>query len=258
MKLLTPVLLACLIIVAGPSSSQTVPSSTLVNLDTPSVEKHGSLSGRLDLRAFSGDEDIVYTSLSLSLGLGNGLEGILRGTFGERKSLVAGGGTIGHGGNDFEALLKVGARGRSGLAGLIGASIPDTPAQSGNASLTLGGTASTVIGKGSSVYLNPRAIFIKDNTIVGIGIGARLRLSDSIVLVGDYTPIISGDNTLDTGSGALKRRDFYGAALRFTTHKGDLSIDLGYTNAAGSTTGFSMTPGLGGSSAIYFALTARH
>ena len=258
MKLLIPVMLAWLILAATPISAQTASGSTLVNLDTPSVEKRGSLSGRIDLRAFSGDEDIVYTSLSLNLGLGKELECILRGTFGERKKLMAGGGTIAHGGNDFEALLKVGARGRSGLAGLIGVSIPNTPAQSGNASLTLGGTASTDIGKGSSLYFNPRAIFVKDNTIVGIGLGARVRLSDSLVLVGDYTPIISGDNTLDTGTGALKKRDVYGVALRFTTHQGSLSIDVGYTNAVGSTTGFSMTPGLGGSGAIYFALTARH
>ena len=53
------------------------------------------------------------------------------------------------------------------------------------------------------------------------------------------------------------RRDVYGAAVRFGAADGRWNVDLGYANGTGSTTGFSLTPGLGGSGAFYIAFTAR-
>src|SRR5688572_30071806 len=40
----------------------------LVNLDVPAVRPQGALAARLEVRAFRGEEDLVYTGLSLDYG----------------------------------------------------------------------------------------------------------------------------------------------------------------------------------------------
>jgi hypothetical protein len=84
-----------------------------------------------------------------------------------------------------------------------------------------------------------------------------VNLGGRVSLVGDYTPLLSGDNTRDTITGGLMRRDVYGVAIRFETADERFLLDLGYTNGVGSTTGFSLTPGLGGSGAFYLSVRAR-
>lgn len=242
---------------AQPSSEQ------LIHLDTPGVLDKGQVRGRIDLRALGGDEDLVYTSLVVHLGVGRGWEGILRGSFADRKTLaLPGGGGIRHGGSDVELLAKYALKLAEGVdpqriatSGLIGVAFPSTPAL-GDAHLTLGLSAESPMGNGSAIFINPRAAFIANNTIIGIGVGARVRIGNRLSIVGDYTPIVSGDNTRDTTTGATKRRDVYGVAVRFSS--GDrISVDLGYANGVGSTTGFGLTSGLGGCGAFYIALTAR-
>jgi len=256
---------ACGATAASAQTQTTLPlSERLINLDTPGVLNKGVFDGRVDVRAFGGAEGLVYTSLGAGVGFGKGWEGVLRGAFAGRKTLaLPGGGGIRHGGSDIELLAKYAPRSTFdiashpvSLAGLIGVSFPSTPSVS-DAHLTLGLSAGASVGNGSEIYVNPRAVLIADNTIFGLGLGARVRLRDQLALIGDYTPILSGDNTRDTTTGAAMSRNVYGAAVRYLSTNDHYSLDLGYTNGAGSTTGFALTPGLGGSGAFYIALTAR-
>ena len=247
-----------------PCFAQTPPGElprdpTLVNLDTPATLDKGLSATRLDVRVFGGDEGLTYASLGLHYGLGSGAEAIVRGSFAgrDRFALSSGGGAIRHGGTDVELVAKYRLPGSANIAGLVGVGLPVTPAQN-DVYLTLGLAVAARLGNGSAVYLNPRAVFIEDNPIVGIGLGARLRIGDRMSLLGDYTAVVDGDNTRDTTTGARKRHDVYGIALRVTPPNRALVFDIGYTNGTGATTGFGLTPGLGGGSgALYVSLASR-
>ena len=258
MKQFVPILISGLWLAAPIALAQhTVGDPTLVNLDTPTVLERGSLIARIELRPFGGDEDLLYTSLGLNLGLGGRMEGVLRGSFAPRRDFaLPSSGAIRHGGNDVELALKMRLGESERCAGLIGVAFAGTPAQS-EAFLTMGAMAA-MEDDSATYYLNPRAVFIEGNTLVGIGLGARARLAPKVHLVVDFTPLVSGENTIDTTSGARSRRHIYGLAVRFTTGRtDDVTIDIGYTNGTGSTTGFGLTPGLGGSGAFTFALSVR-
>lgn len=234
----------------------------LVTLETPETVARHEFSPHVDVRFFDSPESITYESLSFRYGLASNLEVGIRGTNGTTHQLsLPAGGSILYGGRDVEIFGKYALGTMHGLrVGVMGGvSSPDTPAQN-QATGTAGLMASMGFGGKATVYLNPRAVFIDHNTIVGIGGGASYAFSDHVALVGDYTGIVSGDNTRDTSTGALKRRDVWGVALRFsspTSGNGRLDLDLGYTNATGTTTGFSLRPGLGESSAFFVALRVR-
>jgi hypothetical protein len=233
----------------------------LVNLEGPSVAEPRTVAGHVDARFFNHPEGITYTSLSIRYGLFHHLEVGLRGATGATQALLLpGGGSILHGGQDAELYGKydVGSFGNVRLAISGGVSSPDTPAQSQGVA-TASGSASIKLHDRVTAYLNPRAVFIEDNTIVGVGAGASIRVSDHVHIVGDWTTIVSGENTRDTITGARKRGNVWGAALRFSspTDNGHVDFDIGYGNGTGSTTGFSLTPGLGNSAGFYFALHAR-
>ena len=87
--------------------------------------------------------------------------------------------------------------------------------------------------------------------------GRDYQIVKGVSVVGDYTAILSGQNTRDTVTGSGMSRDVFGAALRLSSGSGAYTLDIGYTNGTGSTTAFGLTPGLGGSSAVYAALTVR-
>ena len=250
------VVLSAVPIHAQTSDSGAIPKDVkLVHLDTPITTAAGQWAGYFDVRSFAGNEDLVYATVGLHAGVGRNWELILRGAFADRKDFALGGGnSIRHGGNDLELAAKYG--GQHGIGGLIGVSFPGTPAQNTGA-MTLGAMAATGAGRSATVYINPRAVFLDNNTICGIGIGARAKLSSSLSVIGDWTPIVSGDNTRDTTSGARRRSDLYGIAVRYTSTNGQFAFDLGYANGTGSTTGFGLTPGLGGDGAFYFSITAR-
>lgn len=237
--------------------------ANLVSLDTPAVLEPGRSSGRLNVRWFSGDENLAYTSLGLRYGLREGWEALLRGSFAPRRSFaLPGGGAIRHGGSDVEIAAKFRPAEQPGArftyAGLIGLSLASTPAQK-DPFVTLGAAAAFPLGERGTAYLNPRAVFIEDNTLIGIGIGAHARLSERTAVFGEYTPLIAGDNTRDTVTGRPRRRDLYGLGLRFTAAPGAgtghaWEVEVGFTNGTGLTTGFGLTPGLGGSGAFYASL----
>jgi hypothetical protein len=257
-----------LLLMAIPAYAQDAPSddsainSRLVNLDVPGTTPLGMVAARVDIRSLRHLESQDYTSLTVRYGLTNNIELGFRGvTAGIRALPIAGGANILHGGRDAEFYAKVNAGmfGPAQLSLLGGISFPKTPAQS-QGTATLSGSASIRLHDRLSVFLNPRAVFIEDNTIIGVGIGASARVADNLHVIGDWTAMVSGDNTRDTTTGARKKRDVWGGAIRWSSAGTGphFDFDLGYGNAIGSTTGFSLTPGLGGSAGFYFALTARH
>jgi hypothetical protein len=235
-------------------------SGRLATLETPGTVSSRQLEPAASVRFFNQPEGITYAGLSLRYGLRPNLEVGLRAETGATRSLATSGGTLRYGGQDVELFAKYDHGSYAGmrLGGLVGVSVPNTPAQN-QAALTLGASATGSVARNLDLTLNPRAVFLDDNTIVGVGIGGVYRVTDKIHVVGDWTGIVSGDNTRSVVTGARKRGDLWGAALRLTAPSGTdrVELDLGYTNATGGTTGFSLTPGLGDSAAFYVALRVR-
>jgi hypothetical protein len=265
MNLLKGVLAAALLVSVARSMAQTPPPSTLpsrfVNLDTPAITPRGALGGRAEARFLNSPEDVAYTSVGVRYGLFDRMEIGVRAVTGATRRLAIPAGTISYGGQDVELYGKVGASltDRVSIAGLLGVAFPATPAQN-QAILTLGASGSFQAHDRIVFVLNPRAMFQEDNITIGVGVGASARLGQGLALIGDWTFIAAGNNTRSTSTGAMIRRNVWGAALQWssTTPEGlAVSLDLGYGNALGLTTGFSLTPGLGRSDGLYLALVAR-
>src|SRR5207249_8439349 len=141
MKLLIPMMPLVLIsgrVHAQPTAeTHSEAASQLVNLEATQVMERGASGGRIDVRAFGGREALAYTSVGARIGVGSGWEGVIRGSFADRKTLaLASGATIRHGGSDVEVVAKRSSeaiRSRSiSVAGLAGLSFPGTPAQKGS------------------------------------------------------------------------------------------------------------------------------
>lgn len=213
------------------------------------------MNGRFDIRLFRGDENLTYANISLHFGLGEGAEGILRGSFAPHDLFaLPSSGFIAHGGSDLEIMVKQQLKGSENVAWMVGMTFNDSPAQS-DGFLTLGVVAG--FGSGDVTYsFNPRAIMIQDNTLVGLGFGLETEISSGISFVGDFTALVSGDNTRSVTTGAAIQRNVYGAVLRFDAKgPGKFGLDLGYTNAVGNTTGFGMTPSLGDKGTFFVAVS---
>jgi hypothetical protein len=247
--------------VADDATQDAPTANRLVNLDTAGTAGKGAVAGSLDVRFLSHPDDIAYTSLNVRFGLTPHVEAGIRAVTGANGTRAADNGqNIRYGGSDVEIYAKYGLDRPHGvrLAVLGGVSFPSTPAQNQVVG-TLSGIGELPLRDRVTAYLNPRAVFLNSNTIVGVGVGVSIRVSDRVHIVGDWTPIASGDNTVSTSDGTRKRGDVWGVAVRFTSGAGKrhFDLDLGYSNATGSTTGFSLTPGLGNSAGFYFALRAR-
>ncbi len=231
----------------------------LVNLDTPYIPPKGLASYHFDLRPFGSLEDNFYGSIEADYAFRQNLGLIFRATMGGTKNLVnTGFASIRHGGNEFEFLAKFRPMHTTNIAAEIGLTIADTPAQkdvffSGQLPME------HPLGHRLTLYLVPKAVLIKDNALVGLGGGLHVRVTNQIALVGDVTGILAGDNTRNAFTGNRESAEVWGVAIRYTPNPLNYSftMDLGVTNGLGSTTGFSMTPGLGGSSAFYFGATFR-
>ena len=236
-------------------------SARLVNVESATTTLKGSVSVGADVRFFDHPEEITYASAELRYGFMSNLELGIRGTAGGTRAFTTSSGpTVFHGGHDAELFGKyhVGTFGPVNVSALGGISFPNTPAQ-GSSAGTVSGIAAMRFGERITGYLNPRAVFVSGNSIVGIGVGGSVRVADNLHLVGDWTGIVSGDNTRSTADGSRIRRDVWGVALRFShpSESYSVDVDLGWGNATGPTTGFSLTPGLGDASGLYVALRAH-
>lgn len=245
---------------AQAASTSTDTGNGLINVATPDILAPRQWGARADLRVFGGDENTTYFGLGVRYGLSNNWEvgiGSSMAQF-ENFTISGGGGTIRHGGTDVELAAKYNTHqtGVYGLSGQIGVGMPNTPAQK-TAHITAGITGSMSAGSSLDFYVNPRTVLVTNNTIVGLGFGARVKITNQVSIVGDYTAIIGGANTIDTSTGNQRSHDVYGAALRYSTRHGSIGFDLGYTNGTGFTTGSSLTSGLGSSGAFYVALNLK-
>ena len=234
-------------------------ASGLVNISTPSIVAPQQLGFRADARVFGGDENTTYGGAGIRYGLAANWELGVGASLAQFENFsLPGGGIVRHGGTDLEISAKYAVKQsfRSAISAQVGVGLPNTPAQT-STHLTLGLAGSLNVGSGVDVYLNPRAALITDNSIIGLGMGAKIKLARQISLVGDYTPILSGANTVDVNTGTQRSRDIYGAALRYAANGGSVAVDVGWTNGTGFTTGSSLTPGLGNSSAFYITLNFK-
>lgn len=233
--------------------------NSLINISTPDILAPRQIGARVDARVFGGDEDTTYLGVGIRYGLSSNWEIGVGSSLAQFKSFtLPGGGTVRHAGTDVELTAKYATHqsNKFGLSGQVGVGLPNTPAQK-SAHLTLGITGSMSASSAADLYVNPRVVMINNNSILGLGLGARVKLIKQISLLADYTPILTGANTIDATTGTQRSHDVYGAALRYSISSGNVAVDLGWTNGTGFTTGSSLTPGLGNSSAFYLALNIK-
>jgi len=250
---LVPMMLTSALAVA--QTPLTASDPDLVTLTTPLVLDKGAGLGSVEFRGFGGDDGLFRTGVAAGYGLGDGWEIRLAGDF--AKVAYDSTGSIRYGGSDGEFLVKYGIPGMAAASIEAGESYSNTPAQPGRLSTVLGVSVGTAATKGVRLYANPKVVFLDRNSLFGLGLGAAIDLAPGVTLVGDWTPILSGENTLNASTAARERVQIYGVALRFAKVTPGLGLDLGYTNSTGQTTGFALTPGLGNSGAFYVRLTSR-
>lgn len=231
----------------------------LVNIATPAILAPREMAFGLDTRLFGDKENAQYLGPSLRFGVSPNWEFGVNSSLAQFKRYTTSGGvTIEYGGTDVELTAKYATRqsGKFALSYEFGLGLPHTPSQVSPA-LTAGISGSYSPCSYMDLYINPRTALITDNSIVGIGAGAKLKVARGFYFIGDYTAIIGGANTIAVSSGTPRSHDVYGGALRYSPDNGHFSIDLGYSNGIGSTTGTSLTPGLGNSGAFYLSLNLR-
>lgn len=238
------------------AQAQTAPSANdqnLINLQTPMLLGNGHSSATIDLRYVGGYDKTIHGGLVLGYGISKGLEIDLLGSFSKWQSAGAfGGSTIRFGGTDEELSVRYAVPGMEiPITVQAGLDYAQTPAQMDRVAGTLGASAGFATIQKVRLYLNPKAAFLDRNSLVGIGLGASVDLVPKVLLVADWTPVVAGDNTVSTSTGGLSRAQLYGVGLRFLDLWQGGSLDIGVTNAAGVTTGSSLTPNLGNSPALY-------
>lgn len=221
----------------------------LVNLTTPSevLNEPGKSWGDVSFRAFGGDDKLLYTNLWAEHGLAKSWAVDVRADLASFGTFNGPVGPVRFGGSDVELL------GRYQTApGVItfGAADIDTPAQGHR----IAGVVSAQVPlqmKEDSLFLEPKVVFLRDNSLVGLGVGADVRLMKGISLMADWTPMLAGDNNIDPNTGNRTRVQLVGFGLRFRDLSPGLTLDVGVTNATGITTGTSMTPSTGDNLGFY-------
>lgn len=249
---------ACLGIARAQDEPPRYPPGRLINLDTPAIVEPKTFAFAADLRVFGSREDNAYGTIEARYGLQERIEVLLRFVGGEQKAFFGPGFRMNYGGRDFEAAVKYQLEELPNAAVMVGFSAPRTPAQK-----EIVATAQFLyhreLGSQTTIYFTPKAVFLEDNPLVGIGGGASVRISDDLEVVGDITGIVAGNNTRSILTGAKQRREIWGVVLRYTPFREQdhFSVSLGATNGMGPTTGTSLTPGLGGSTAFTLGITYR-
>lgn len=235
-----------------------LPPGRLINLDTPTVVAPKTFEFAADLRVFGSREDNVYGAIEARYGLQEQIEVLLRFVGGVQKTFFGPGFRMNYGGRDFEAAVKYRFEELPHAAVMVGFSAPRTPAQK-EVVATAQFLYHRELGSRTTIYFTPKAVFVEDNPLVGIGGGASVRISDNLEAVGDIAGIVAGNNTRSIFTGAKQRREVWGVVIRYTPFREQdhLSVSVGATNGMGITTGTSLTPGLGGSTAFTLGITYR-
>ncbi|MGC4047698.1 MAG: hypothetical protein QM758_28225 [Armatimonas sp.] len=181
----------------------------------------------LSARAFDGREAATYYGVSVERG-----GWFLRGVKAEKGASVRSGkATLFRGGSDME--LGGTLPPWKGITPQFGVSIPDTPARHQKGAVT-----ARLRWEQSGISLEPRAVLGRD-ALVGIAVGGQ-RSIGKFLLQGSVTPLVSGKNGIDDVTARPKHTTLWEAGIS----RGIVTV--GATNALGSTTGFSLSPSIGG------------
>jgi len=230
----------------------------LINLKTPHVLQAGKQSVSIDTRYEGGYEKTVRTDVEYGFGLCDHLEvdGVTSLSRWDTEAAAAGP-TVRAGGTDEEVSLKYKLDTQVPVTVQAGLAYAQTPAQDDRLATTLGASAAWEATEGIQLYANPRAVFLDKNSIVGFGLGFSAKVMQDIDVLGDWTPILSGQNTVDMQTGLRGRAQLYSIGLRLKNLVPHGAVDLGITNSTGSTTGTSLTPTLGNSPSLFVRLSYR-
>lgn len=91
---------------------------------------------------------------------------------------------------------------------------------------------------------------------MGVAAGVRIPLSGDIWIDGSATAMVRGGNTVDPSTGAIDRVLVFNIGARYELGDGN-AFFIGLGNKLGDTTGFSLTPRLGGGSGLQFGAEVR-
>ena len=243
-------------VAAGAQTAAPLKDADFIGLTTPKVLGQGKLLLGLQYTSFGASDNLARGGISLGYGLGNNLQVKIEGTFSPFDSyLLSSGNVVQYGGSAGDFVIKYGFPGVVDYAIEAGVGYSSTPAQEQVVETVVGGTAGYSITSGVRVYVNPKLITLIDNPIFAVAIGASVDVAPGISLFGDWTPYVSGTNSLSTIDGSTSTDQLYAIGIRFTKLTPGLSLDLAYTNIVGQSYGFSVTPSLGDTGGLYVGLT---
>ena len=257
---LTLASLAASLTVAQAQTAPLASDVSLINIQTPTLLHSGQSSALVDLRYFGGYDKTLHGDLEFGYGISKHFELDVAGSFAKWNSAATpSGNVIRFGGTDEELSLRYHVPGMGSLpvAVQVGLADTQTPAQDHKLAATLGGSVGYSLDRMVRFYFNPKAVFLDHNTLVGLGLGASVELVSKVSFIADWTPMVAGDNTIDTQTGNRSRGQIYSAGLRYSGSHHKNVLDLGVTNGTGITTGSSLTPSLGNSPALFVRLTHR-
>ncbi len=242
------------------ASAQTplpVNDASLVNLQTPVLLAPSKSAASVDLRYIGGYDKDLRGNLWVGYGVAKNFEIDLAGSFEQWKTVnFENGGFIRFGGTDEELSLRY----QTPLPGLTvqgGADYVQTPAQGHHLATSLGASYGYALIAKLRLYANPRAEFLDNNSLFGLGLGAVYEFCPKLSLMADWTPILAGDNDISTASLSRSRVQLYSVGVRLSGLVQNGSLDFGVTNSNGITTGSSLTPTLGDSPALFARFTYR-
>jgi hypothetical protein len=230
-------------------------SNYLINVQKGLVPLSGKWEARLTGSFFGADEDLGYFNFNGVYGLGNNWAITLNGAFADRKTKnFASGVAIRTGGSDIEVQALYGLPTVPGLSLAAGVSMPSTPNQD-EAFFTARAMYSHHFEQWDG-YIGASGVFRNDSTLAAITVGAETKSYNGFSFLGEFNGLISGDNTFDL-NGNKRRVSTYGVGVRYQK-PGDVDMTsflLAWTNSLGSTTGFSLTPGLNNSGALFIGVS---
>jgi hypothetical protein len=230
-------------------------SPRLINLDTGVTLSQGHWYLSSDFRSFDEPESETHGDFEARYGLSEDWEVGLAYAFSEQRLHDTGRVLLRHGGTslDLKARHPLKQTRRAAVAVSMGLELPNTPAQD-EPHFHAGLPISWRVTSNVTAHVVPELVFLRDNTLFALGLGVEGRISDHLRLLGEWTPLLDGQNTRDR-FGMLAKDNIWGAAVRLLPGDNDeVTIDLGVTNATGRAMSLSFEPGLLDSAAFYGAV----
>jgi len=241
--------------VAGAQTGGPVKDPDLIGLTTTSVLEKDKAQVGVQVNSFGASDNLLRAGFSFGYGFGNNFQARIASTFSAFDSFgLASGNNIRYGGSAGDFLVKYRLRGTIDTALELGIGYSDTPAQEQVLETVASLSAGYAVTDGVRLYVNPKLVTLLDNPLFAVGVGAVVDVAPGISLFGDWTPYVSGNNTLSTTDGSMDKDQLYAVGIRFTKLWPGLTLDLAYTNIVGETYGFSLTPSLGNTGGLYVGL----